>query len=79
MNSDLIADGEAMPSDGVDVTQMLGAGRNVVELRADPELEAFAAYRDAWRANEEHPTLHRAAALVRAWNAYADVVRLDHV
>lgn len=79
MNSDLIADGEALPFDGVDVTSMLGAGSNVVELRAHPEANAFSAYREAWRENEAHPTLHRAAALVRAWNAYADVMGLDHV
>lgn len=74
MKRDEIAIGEALPDDGetagVDVTHLLGH---------DPERAAFNAYRVAFRKNAAEPNLRNAVALVRAWNSFADVMRLDHV
>ncbi|SDH08110.1 hypothetical protein [Pelagibacterium luteolum] len=50
-----------------------------VFMQKEPETRAFNAYRVAFRANEAHPNLRNAAALVKAWNAFADIMGLAHV
>lgn len=75
MKHDMSVDGEAMSTvEGNDVTHLLGAP--MTTDMQDPQLAAFAAYRDAFNANASQPTLSHASALVAAWNTLAEAVGL---
>lgn len=85
---DEITIGEALSDDGqdagVDVTDLTGRRDFAMVPLAifmghDPERAAFNAYRVAFRANEARPNLKNAAALVRAWNQFADVMGISRV
>lgn len=78
MKPDLIVDGEAMSEiEGhTDVTHLLGTSL-VVDLQADPQRAAFHAYRIDFNHNAADPNLKHAAALVAAWNAFADIMGVD--
>lgn len=79
MKHDMIVDSEAMAAiEGNDVTHLLGTPL-VLDMQEEPQRAAFNAYRVAFRANEAHPSLNAAIALVDAWNGLADVVGLDRV
>lgn len=78
MKSDLIADGEAMSAvEGSNFSKLLA----VIAHSDDDAAEtlAFREYQRCWRANEEHPTLFRAAELVAAWNKLADLCSLHSI
>lgn len=84
MKRDTIATGEALPDGGVDVTPLIGARQTGLSPEADAvlreiETRAFRHYQRAFAANEVAPTLHAAASLVRAWNAYADLMGIERV
>lgn len=79
MKHDLIVDGEAMAEvEGIDVTHLLGASM-VVDLQAEPQRAAFNAYRVAFHDNAADPNLRHAAALVVAWNAFAQIMGIESV
>lgn len=79
MKHDVIVDGEAMSEiEGNDVTHLIGTVK-VIDLQGEPQRSAFNAYRVAFRANAAAPNLHNAAALVVAWNAFADIMGIDQV
>lgn len=79
MKRDEIVGGEAMSAvEGHDVTYMLGSAR-VFDMQEEPQRRAFNAYRVAFKANAEDPNLKHGAALVRAWNDFADIMGLDRV
>lgn len=69
---------------GIDVTPIVGARQTSLSPDADAalreiETRAFRHYQRAHAANQTAPTLHSAAALVRAWNAYADIMGIERV
>lgn len=74
---DEVASSEAMAGAGVDATHLLGAAR-IINMQDEPQRSAFSAYRVAFRDNAAEPNLRNAAALVRAWDAFADLMGLDH-
>lgn len=85
---DEITTGEALSDDGqdagVDVTGLTGRGSLgmvplAVFMQQCRERRAFNAYRVAFRANEAHPNLKNAAALVKAWNQFAEVMGISRV
>jgi hypothetical protein len=79
MKRDEIVDGEAMAAvEGNDVSHLLGTG-NVIDMQQEPQRAAWNAYRAAFRANEADPNLRHAAALVKAWNTFAEVMGVDRV
>lgn len=80
MKHDLLVDGEAMSEiEGhTDVTHMLGRIK-VIDIQAEPQRAAFNAYRVAFQDNAHDPNLKHAAAVVHAWNAFADIMRIDRV
>lgn len=79
MKRDVIADGEAMADvEGNDVSHLLGSTM-VVDLQVEPQRAAFNAYRIAFHDNANDPNLRHAAALVRAWNVFADIMGVDRV
>ena len=75
---DTVVKGEALPDDGVNVVRLFGRAR-VIDIQEEPQRSAFNAYRVAFRENAADPCLRNAAALVHAWNAFADVMGLDRV
>lgn len=80
MKHDLIVDGEAMAEiEGHnDVTHLLGT-TVVIDMQQDPQRATFHAYRVAFNKNADQPNLRHAAALVHAWNAFADVMGIERV
>ena len=49
----------------------------LVDIQDEPQRAAWNAYRVASRRNESEPNLRHAAALVRAWNTFAEIMGLD--
>lgn len=79
MKHEKIVDGEAMSAvEGIDATHLIGA-HMVVDLQQEPQRAAFNAYRVAFRHNADDPNLVHAAALVAAWNGFADIMGVDRV
>lgn len=79
MKHHLTVDSEAMSAvEGVDVTHPVGAAV-VVDMQEEPQRAAFNAYRVAFHDNASDPNLKHAAALVRAWNDFADIMGIDRV
>jgi hypothetical protein len=79
MKQSIFVDGEAMSAvEGVDVTDMLGSAL-VVDMQEEPQRAAFNTYRVAFRENEANPNLRHAATLVHAWNAFADLMRIERI
>lgn len=79
MKHDEIVDGEAMSAvEGNDVVHLIGSYL-VIDMQAEPQRAAFNAYRVAFRANEAHPTLKTAKALVDAGKALGEVMGIDLV
>ena len=80
MKHDTIVDGEAMAEiEGhTDITHLVGTCM-VIDLQQDPQRAAFQAYKVAFRKNEADHNLPHAAALVTAWNAFADVMGVARV
>lgn len=81
---DDIAMSEALPDHGVDVTPIVGSRQTGLPPEADAvlreiETRAFRQYQRAHAANQTAPTVHSAAALVKAWNAYADIMGIERV
>lgn len=81
---DEIAIGEALPDHGVDVTPIVGSRQTGLSPEADAvlreiETRAFRHYQRAHAANQTAPTIHSASALVKAWNAYADIMGIERV
>jgi hypothetical protein len=64
--------------EGIDVTHLLGVAE-VIVLQDEPQRSTFNAYRVAFRANETDPNLRHAAALVTAWNTFADVMGVGRI
>ncbi len=64
--------------EGVNVTHMVGTAR-IMDMQDEPQRAAFNAYRVAFRRNEAEPKLRNAAALVHAYNAFADLMGIDRV
>ena len=79
MKHDRIVDGEAMAEiEGNDVTHLIGTAV-VVDMQAEPQRRAFQAYKVAFNENAIDPNLKHAAALVHAWNAFADIMGIGRV
>ncbi|MHA6690571.1 hypothetical protein [Devosia sp. A449] len=79
MKHSTIVDGEAMSAvEGVDVSHLLGATM-VIDMQQEPQRSAFNAYRVAFHDNAADPNLRHAAALVVAWNGFADLMGVDRV
>lgn len=79
MKFDSIVDGEAMSEiEGIDVTHLVGTPV-VIDLQQEPQRRAFQAYKVAFNQNATDPNLPHAAALVGAWNAFADIMGIDRV
>jgi hypothetical protein len=77
MQHDRIVDGVAMTAvEGNDVTHLVGSVV-VIDMQEEPQRRAFNAYRVAFNANAADPNLRNAAALVSAWNDFADIMGLD--
>ena len=79
MKHEQIVDGEAMSAvEGIDATHLIGT-HMVVDLQQEPQRAAFNTYRVAFRDNAHDPNLAHAAALVAAWNSFADIMGIDRV
>lgn len=79
MKHSIIVDSEAMSAvEGVDVTHLIGRPV-IIEMQREPQRAAFNAYRLAFNINAADPNLHHAAALVRAWNDFADIMGIERV
>lgn len=79
MKHDAIVDGEAMSAvEGNDVAHLIGS-HVVVDMQEEPQRAAFNAYRVAFRANEAHPTLKTAKALVDAGKRMGEVLGIELV
>jgi len=77
-STDRFESDEVLSEQGVDATHLLGTAQ-VIDLQDEPQRSTFNAYRVAFRANETEPNLRHAAALVAAWNAFADVMGVERV
>lgn len=82
MTSDMIADGEALSEAcedaGADVTPLRGTELTGPDLMALQETR-FRAYQNAFHRNAGDPSLANAAALVQAFNEFAEAMGLGRV